>query len=96
MFSFGFSLFLEESSSVSESTRSQQTAQSLTNDHFVQSDRHMSVPVLQTESKESIRHQNRVLQEVSFKELGSHSSRETSRSSKYQVRFIYNPTKNNK
>lgn len=84
-FSLGFSLFSEENSNVSESTSNQPTAQSGEKSQFVQSERHMSVPVLQNESKEN-RHQNRVIQEVSFKELSSHSSRETSQSSKYQVR----------
>ncbi|XP_078366177.1 uncharacterized protein LOC144650385 isoform X2 [Oculina patagonica] len=73
---------VEENSRVSESTRNQQTAQSGEKSQFVQSERHMSV--IQNESKENIRHQNRVIQEVSFKDLSSHPSRETSQSCKYQ------------
>lgn len=61
----------------------------MTNDCSVQTERHLNIPVLQTESSEKVRQQNRVIQTVPVKDLSSHSSRETSQSSKYEVTNKY-------
>ena len=78
------SLLLEENSSTSENIRNQWRTQTTTSDCLAQTERHK--PVSQTESSsEKVRQESRVVQTVPSKELNSHSNKETSQSSKYQV-----------